>query len=528
MTKEYDVVVVGAGHNSLSAAAYLARAGLSVGVFEKNATVGGGAVTHEVTAPGFKHDTHAASIYLMLANPLIKDDELGLKEKFGLEFIFPEANYVSLFEDESWIGTYQSLDKTYESIARFSEKDANTYVKFAQRAMKMEPDLTTGMFLPPGDPEEAAAHLSSTEEGREILDLFPRSAYDYILETYEHPKVQMHFLRWVAEGNNPLNMPGTTPWLYLFAAVGHTYGGGLVVGGTQGISDALAESIKHDGGEIHVNSWVKRVETSDGVAVGVELENGEIVNAKKAVVGAIHPHRLGTFVDGLADELLSEAKDIPLSAFGGIHGHWALNDRPRYKSDIPDASGVLAATSSLEKLMSICSDAAAGILPRDFSALINTHTIFDTTRAPDGKHILAMYAHAPLILKNTGPLGGRTIDGWNDEVRDEYRDWMLAEYSKYCVNMSDDNIIQSAIQSPKDMAAWSPSFYKGDIMGVSGNTPAGRPSPSLANYSVPGATGLYLTGPFCHPGGSINGGGRGTALKVLEDLGVDVTGKFAV
>src|SRR3954447_18812834 len=103
MSKSYDVVVAGAGSNSLVAAAYLAAAGMSVCVLEKNSVVGGGVVSREVTAPGFKHDTHATGMILIMANPLIKNDELGLKEKFGLKFVSPEATYCTLYDDKTWL-----------------------------------------------------------------------------------------------------------------------------------------------------------------------------------------------------------------------------------------------------------------------------------------------------------------------------------------------------------------------------------------------------------------------------------------
>jgi phytoene dehydrogenase-like protein len=127
---------------------------------------------------------------------------------------------------------------------------------------------------------------------------------------------------------------------------------------------------------------------------------------------------------------------------------------------------------------------------------------------------LYLYCFAPLHLKG----------GWNEKVRDEYRDWMYKEYAKFCTNMSEDNIIGAAAESPADMAEWSSSFQSGDIFGI-GNFIhqylGRRPTPALAQYAVPGATGLYLAGPFMHPGGAVTGGGRATAMKMMADLKMD-------
>ena len=107
----------------------------------------------------------------------------------------------------------------------------------------------------------------------------------------------------------------------------------------------------------------------------------------------------------------------------------------------------------------------------------------------------------------------------------------MEQYASYCTNMTSDNIIASAAESPADMAEWSPSMQKGDIFGI-GNWMhqylGRRPTPALAQYAVPGAEGLYLAGPFMHPGGAVTGGGRATAMKILDDMGADISRVMAI
>ncbi|MBT4522724.1 MAG: NAD(P)/FAD-dependent oxidoreductase [Halieaceae bacterium] len=525
MSNQYDAVVVGAGHNSLSTAAYLAKSGMSVCVLEKNEIIGGGAVSREVTAPGFKHDTHATGIILAMANPMISQDELELQSRFGLKFMSPEATYVSLFEDETWIGTFMGLDQTCESIAKYSAKDAETYRAFVNRTIKMGPIFTQGMFKPPIPPEMMLTMLGQGPEGQEIISLYGRSCYDLVLEMFEHPKVRMHFLKWVAEGMVNPSRPGTASSLYFMTAVAHTQEETAVVGGTQAMSDSLGRCIEHHGGEIRINTWVRKVITSGGKATGVELSDGEVITASKCVVASIHPHLLGDYIDGLDPTLVEDAKNVPLSSYGAINTHWALHEAPSYKCpEINKALLVETIPADMDRLMSSFDDCTNGKLASVFNAVVAHHTNHDPSRAPEGKHTLYLYCFAPLLLKNTGPLGGQDVDGWTDEIRDEYKEWMVSEYAKFCTNMTPDNIIASAAESPKDMAEWSPSFQNGDIMGVTGALPLGaRPTPVLAQYAVPGAQGLYLSGPFCHPGGAITGGGRATAMKILMDSGVDVS-----
>ncbi|MEM8491088.1 MAG: NAD(P)/FAD-dependent oxidoreductase [Pseudomonadota bacterium] len=528
----YDAIVVGAGHNSLTTAAYLAKSGLSVCVLEKNDIVGGGVVSREITAPGFVHDTHATGMILIMANPMIANDELELKSRFGLEFDNPEGTYVSMFDDETWLGTYVDLDKTCESIAKFSQKDAETYRAFVQRTSTLAPLFAAGMFKPPLPFGPFLAMLEQHPLGQDFINSMLTSATDYIMKMFEHEKVRMHFMKWVAEGMIHPDERGTGVYMYFLTAVAHSQEETSVRGGTQALSDSLARCIAQHGGEIHTNTWVRRVLVSDGKTTGVELASGQIVSANKSVVACIHPHVLGDYIEGLDEQLIADARNCELSSFGAINTHWALHEAPSYKCpEINKSLLVECVPSRMELLRQGLDDCRAGRLASDFNAVIAHHTNHDPSRAPDGKHTLYLYCFAPLELRNTGPLGGLDVSEWNMEIRDHYKEWMMEKYSAYCTNMTADNIIASAAESPADMAEWSPSFQKGDIFGI-GNWMhqylGRRPTPALAQYAVPGADGLYLAGPFMHPGGAVTGGGRATAMKILDDMNADISAVMAV
>lgn len=527
MSSDYDAIVVGAGHNSLTTAAYLAKSGLSVCVLEKNDIIGGGVVSREVTAPGFIHDTHATGMILIMANPMIQQDELELQSKFGLEFDAPEGTYISLFDDETWMGNYVDLDKTCETIAKFSQKDAETYRAFAARTINMGALFTAGMFKPPLPFGPFVSMLDQSPMGQEIIGSMLKSATDMIYSMFEHDKVRMHFMKWVAEGMVHPDERGTGIYLYFLTAIAHTQEETSVRGGAQALSDSLGRCVEHHGGEIRVNTHVKRVMVSGGKATGVELDNGEVLTARSCVVANIHPHLLGDYIEGLDEKLIEDARNCELSSFGAINTHWALHEAPSYRCpEINKSLLVECVPSDMAALRRGLTDCKEGRLASDFNAVIAHHTNHDPSRAPAGKHTLYLYCFAPLELQNTGPLGGQDVSGWNSEIRDQYKDWMMQGYSKYCTNMNADNIIASAAESPADMAKWSPSFQKGDIFGI-GNWIhqylGRRPTPALAQYAVPGAEGLYLAGPFMHPGGAVTGGGRATAMKILDDAGADIS-----
>ena len=147
---EHDVIVVGAGHNGLIVAGYLAKSGLNVQVVERLDYIGGGCITKEVTLPGFKHDLFSIGHVLIQANPLIANDELKLKDKYGLQYFYPEINLPMVFPDGRALIIYLSPEKTAESIEQFSKKDAENYYKFYNDwASPVFDVMMRGMYSPP-------------------------------------------------------------------------------------------------------------------------------------------------------------------------------------------------------------------------------------------------------------------------------------------------------------------------------------------------------------------------------------------
>src|ERR1700733_10468704 len=123
----FDVIAVGSGHNGLVAAAYLSAAGKRVLVLERNAWFGGGVVSRDLTVPGFHHDQHSMAHIFIQANPLLVEDELKLRAKYGLRYLFPDPPVESLFEDGQSLAFYRERERTFTDIAKFSQKDAHAY-----------------------------------------------------------------------------------------------------------------------------------------------------------------------------------------------------------------------------------------------------------------------------------------------------------------------------------------------------------------------------------------------------------------
>jgi phytoene dehydrogenase-like protein len=198
MSNSYDIVAMGAGHNGLVAAAYLAKAGKKVLVLERKAWPGGGVVTRQINTPGYWHDEHSSVHIMIQGNPMIRDDELGLQGKFGLKYAY-NIPYAMIFSDQSTLVAYQDLNRTCEGIARISHQDADTYRRFAQRAMAMLPMFGAGLYVPPLPMGAFFAMLDQSDEGREVLDAMQRSSLQIANDSFQSEKVKIWLLRLVSE-----------------------------------------------------------------------------------------------------------------------------------------------------------------------------------------------------------------------------------------------------------------------------------------------------------------------------------------
>lgn len=515
-----DVIVVGAGHNTLVSAAYLAACGLGVLVLERNAIPGGGQTSKALTLPGYTHDSHATAVVHLQGHPLLKNDELGLKARFGLEFVFPDSSFMTVFDDGDHLSCYLDLDRTCAEIARFSQKDADSYRRLAVFMRQLGPVISMSMAKPPLPFGRFISLLEQSDIGQEMLMSMLRSSYDLVLEYFEHPKVRLHFLKWMAEMCCSPEDKTTGMTLLFLIYSSHSNPAGCVVGGTQNLTQSLIRCIEHHGGEVRTGTNVRRVLNSGGAARAVELDDGQVLRAKKAVVAAIHPHLLGDMVPGLDAGLVERARRVELSTYGIFLVNAALRDKPVWNvGSAPEHSLCVNYVdyTSMQDFRSVFDTLKYGELPQHFCGYSSVHTLYDKTRAPDGRHTLYFATFAPLHLKDGGH------EGW-DAIKEQRADWVMGRLARYAPNVSGDNILARHVDSPLDMSRHSPSFRYGDVVGVAMfiyQFFARRPTPDLAQYRVPGAEGLYLSGPFMHPGGGITGGGRATAIRVLEDLGVD-------
>lgn len=518
MSNEYDVVCMGAGHNGLVTAAYLAKAGKRVLVLEAKEFVGGGVVTRELTLPGFRHDQHSTAHIMLTGNPMIQADELGLFAKFGLRYHYADVPYATIFSDQTSLITHRDVDKTCESIARISPHDAESYRRFVALSSQMLPVFMQGLYSPPIPMGAMVAMLDQSPEGRDLLCTMFKNSLQVVNEWFEHDKVKIHLLKLVSENLQTPEELGTGVGVFLMPALLHRFGVGQPIGGSGELSDALVRCIRHHGGTVATRQPVRKVLTRGGRAVGLETEAGERYLAKDAVIGAIHPARLGNFIDGLDADLLRRARSVQPSSFSLFLSHYALAEPLRYHAG-PELTGPtmleVVGTTDLTTFLEGYDALRRGRLPQPLIVSGGDNSVNDKTRVPPGRGTAYIVCFAPYSLADGGAAR------W-DEIKERVGDEVLAFYRQFTPNLTDANILGRHLDSPLDHERFSPnSFVAGDMHGCAPffhQTGNYRPIPELGNYTVPGVDRFYLVGPFMHPGGGVFGAGRGTAIRVCDDL----------
>jgi phytoene dehydrogenase-like protein len=515
-TEKHDVVIAGGGHNGLIVAAYLAKAGLDVCVVERQDVVGGGAVTRELTLPGFKHDVGSIMHGFIQANPLIHRDELGLKSKYGLKYIFPSPQIAILFPDDRAIFIDRDVGKTCESIAQFSARDAEMYPKFLGACRQMSKMATVATFSDPIPFGKMVSFLDASEDGQDYLRTILSSCMDIVDEWFESDEMKLAITRYASELMIGPHEQGTGNGIFGYALF-HAWGWGLPEGGSGALSEALAAFIRDNGGTIKVSSTVKAINVEGGEARGVILDSGEEIEAKKAVVSNLNVKQL--FLDMVKAEELppgfsERVRRIKHAAYSAMNQAIALKEPLKYKAggDLDKAWSVhFTPWDSLR----IFDEYTYGLPSTEMPAAA-VPTLVDPTRAPEGKHTLYLYHYEPYSLKDGGAAR------W-DEIKEEVADGILETVRKHVTNLGPENILGREILSPLDMERYNPSFINGDVSHIGAYVSqlfANRPLPGWGHYKTP-IEKLYMCGASTHAGGGILGAGRAAVQVIMEDFGLD-------
>lgn len=511
----YDVVVAGAGHNSLITTAYLAKAGYRCLVLESYSMIGGGVISEELTLPGFKHDTCSTAHNGIQGNPMIRNDELKLRD-YGLEYISPDPIMHMPFADGTYITQWTDLERTAAEFAKFSKKDGDAYVRMYHESEAARDLLGGDQYAPPGTGKPLSERLAASPMGKFWQRRLAMSQWEVIRENFESDHCRS-FLMATPWSMQPPQYPMTGRSAY--TAI-RTTPRKIAKGGSGALSQALAKYIEAHNGVILTKKMVSRLIIESGKCVGVECADGSSYRADKAVLSTMHIKHL---VDMAPRDLWPADFLFGVDTWEGeiseVVTHYAISEPPKY----PIQGGTISPVESAilanpERLLRFAYENECGISSIDEPPIsIFCSSIADPSRAPAGKHTLKILGFHPYSLKE-GP------QYW-DTLKSKVSEAQLRYFREFAPNLTDDKILGKFVMSPLDLERKNPSFWHGSIHGGSSDpsqSGAMRPVAGWAQYRMP-IQGLYQTGATTYPGGSVTGApGRNAAIVMLKDFGTSI------
>jgi phytoene dehydrogenase-like protein len=529
--QSYDVVIIGAGHNGLTCAAYLGMAGLTVKVVERRSVVGGAAVTEEF-CPGFRNSVAAYTVSLLnpkiIADLRLFDHGLKIVERRAQNFLpTPDGQYLLAAEGH-----------TERNIAKFSHADAARYGAFCGdldahadllRALVLQapPNLTRGFNLKALSELLKAGRLGnrlrrlSTENLRSLLDLFTKSAADYLEGWFESEPLKAWFGFDAIVGNYASPYTPGTAYVLLHHAFGEVNGKkrtwGHAVGGMGAITQAMARAARGFGVDIETDAPVREVLVEKGRVGGVVLADGQIIRAA-AVAANVNPKLLYTAMvpDGALDPAFLARMRQWRCGSGTFRMNVALSALPSFTA-LPGSApadhhsaGIILAPSLAYMDRAYCDARLQGVSREPIIEMLIPSTL-DDTLAPPGAHVASLFCQhvAPQL-----PDG----ESW-DAHRDTVADLMIDTVNAYAPNFK-AAVLGRQIMSPLDLERTF-GLIGGDISHGTLSLDqlfCARPMLGYGNYRGP-LQGLYMCGAGTHPGGGVTGApGHNAAREILSDF----------
>lgn len=524
MSRRYDAIVVGGGHNGLVAAAYLARAGKTVLVLERRDVLGGAAVSEEVF-PGFTFSV-CSYVVSLLKSDIIRDLQLP---RHGLELLPLESTFTPLPNDDYLI-RWADHDKTRQELYRHSPRDAEQYDRFGQLMNQIGMAVKPILEMVPPDPSRLSfaalrelvklgRHFKSLgqEKFAALAKLMTMSAADLLDEWFEFEplKATISASGIIGTFMGPRS-PGSA-YVMLHHYMGDIDGvfraWGFQRGGTGEVSMSIARSALELGADIKTEAPVSKLMVQNGKAIGVALENGDEFYSKVVISGLDPKLTFLKLVDEkeLPQDFVTSIRNFRIRGSSG-KVNLALDALPNFTAIPgygPHLRGAISISPSYDYLETAYDDAKYGNFSRQPFIDMILPSVLDPAMAPPGKHVMSCFVqYAPYDLNG----------GWNDAQREAFGDAVVDAIAQFAPNIK-DIILHRQVLTPWDLE---------NTFGLTeGNIFHGelslqqlfflRPAASWADYRTP-IRGYYQCGSGTHPGGGISGAtGQMAATEILKE-----------
>ncbi len=523
-TYEYDIVIIGSGPNGLEIAAYLAKAGQKVLLLEKRYEAGGGLATEQITLPEYFHNTHAIFHMMVDWAPIYQD--FKLEETYGLTHIKPEVQWCLPTPDGKAVCVYTDPQKTAQSIAQFSVKDAEAYLDWYKECDELMREMVGPQtFVKPEPAPLMAARADSSELGRKLSGYSERTPEDVIKERFENEYVRTLIMYGVCHWGLDYAQSGVGYLIPLYFNRMSNYQ--LTKGGSHRVSNAVLKNVFENQGQIRTSAQIKRIIVENGEAKGVELEDGTKYMANKAVVSTIDLHQ--TFLKYVGEENLDEdfvamCNSWQWEKWSLLDLHLALSEPPNFKAaasnpDVNKAFMYVLGYENCDELIKEWDMMATGELPETAGYIATFPSVHDPYQAPEGRASGLLSQMAPYSLKDGGH------EKWlNYNYRKEIAEYQLKTLEKYTTNMTRDKTLWWNITTPADIQNKFANMVRGSYkQGQYHPLQMGYLRPNQeCSHNVTPVKNLFVGGAGVWPGGCVIWGpGYNCACTIAEECGID-------
>ncbi len=508
---DYDALVIGAGHNGLVAALYLARAGWKVLVLERDELIGGAVRSGELTHPGFIHDYFSTNQNLFRASPVFKELGGELARK-GLHYRVTDRPYANLFPEGKSLRVYRNLAKTRAAIAEHDPAEADNWSALYWRFQDFKQALLPLYFLPMPSADALLALAKGTKDVGisrmvELVQTVLSSTRELAEVSFQTKEMRTLLATWGLHLDFGPDVSGGTMFPYLETFSDMEEGQAVAEGGASHLVEALAELLAEQGGEVRTQAEVRRILVEGGRAVGVELTSGERITAGRAVIANLTPNLI--FDHLLADEPLPGEfrRKVRGYRFGPatMMVHLALDGKAPWRGDEElGRFGYVHIAPYMEDLSRTYSQSLNGYLPDSPLLVVGQTSAIDPTRTPAGKEILWVQVRTlpgRILGDAAGAIEART---W-EEAKEPFADRVMQKLESYAPGLS-RRVLGRVVFSPQDLERFNPNLKEGDSLAGSHHLRQNflwRPFPGWSNYQMP-LDGLYAVGASTWPGAGTN------------------------
>ena len=522
LPQQADVVFVGAGHNALVAAAYLAGAGRSVCLLERMPHPGGWVQTAELGAAGFHHDLYSAAHPAFVRGPAWAELAPDLS-RHGLEYVTAPLSTASSLSDGRAAIAPVDADSFAIELERLGEKAGwDALFAAAGPALSALPELLADGLQ---DPDAQVSYVALLRGGRDgalpFSQLLARSAVDLVRGYFHTEEFRALAAPWPLHLGAGPEDPASALWA-MFALAALVDGNPTPVGGSGRLTDSLVGLVTERGGDVHTNVEVDEIVVRDGRAAGVRTLAGHTVEATEAVIASTTPDqlygRLLRSVPGVPDGVRKQAASYRYKR-GCFQINLALSARPRFHDSRLDAGGALNLTRGLDTLITSVREAEAGLLPKHPSIAWHEPTAVDPTRAPAGRAVVRLQVldapHTP-----RGDAGGTShgTNGWDPASAEAFADRVMAEAELHAPGL-EGLVLERHLTTPSDLAKASPNAGPGDHAAGENSLVQAlteRPIPAHAGTHRTAVPRLWLIGAATWPGPGVTGtSGRAVARELI-------------